>query len=842
MDFPSSLRPSLFMAGPLGMTDGPDLSFMCSWRDALTMPGSQPQNCKDGTLPLAKNLLWEPTTPGPLPLLPPGPDPWEPGMTPRDLLFRGGHRYQFRPQVGLDVTEQLSRFLWDHGDIAFTPLGRLMLENFRLEGNKGYSKKMTIVSAKRLLQDLGGHQPWGCPWAFLSHRLRRFSILGGPVLSSSVSLLLGRLLHEELAMRWEQLLLDEAFTGGALAWLPGRTARAGQLVYPSGGALDKLNFQEVSVNSGGNLRVLEDPGHIQLRGPVRQVVTSTVQGETLLAVRSDYHCAIWKTDKQGPPASLQVLQVEKGATGVSLSPHLPGEMAICSRSGAVCLWTPQDGLQLVYKDPETLAFRDPSPWRWVDFTAHPRVLTVGDRTGLKMVDIQGPPGCGLLLFRAGAEAACQKGERVLLAQYLGQPGPTCTPLHLICTQFSIYLMDERLPLVPMLKWDHGLPSAPLLAHLLPPASPGSPWPLLLGGQGGQLQLLHIAGEGTSMPHLAGPPQSLPSIIDSLPAFPLLEPKRQQQLQERLEAPVIGLAAAPPCASAPALLLFQLSAAGDVFYQHLRLQAASSLGEGEPPDHLASECPAPRALTPSVDQSSWTPQASARCRRWLEALMELSPACPVWAAPTFSHRRFLGHVEQQKSQTMSQKLRSAMAKGKLLRPEDLGTLPRAELPPAPQCSQQDELTERLAEAWEGGAAAWWKRLQGQTSGSQAQIKRPKRRTQLASTFSSLTSCLDFPDTSSPPCSQNLATSEAWPQPPGTLPSQELTQEPWAQGVRRERRQTLRDYMAKLPLQKDTPGPVATPPSQASSLQATPLRRQTPVLSGSHPPRKKPRMGF
>lgn len=41
-------------------------------------------------------------------------------------------------------------------------------------------------------------------------------------------------------MRWEQLLLDDAFTGGALAWVPGRTPQVGQLVYPAGGALDKL--------------------------------------------------------------------------------------------------------------------------------------------------------------------------------------------------------------------------------------------------------------------------------------------------------------------------------------------------------------------------------------------------------------------------------------------------------------------------------------------------------------------------------------------------------------------------------------------------------------------------
>ncbi|KAM4833377.1 TATA box-binding protein-associated factor RNA polymerase I subunit C [Thomomys bottae] len=832
MDFPNPLRPALFLTGPLGMSDIPDLSFMCSWRDALTLPESPLPRCKEGALRLTEGLLWEPALPGPIPLLPPGPDPWDPGVTARDLLFRGGYHYRRQPQAVLDITEQLSHFLWDHGDIAFTPLGKLMLENFKLEGNRSHSKKATVVSVKSLLQDLSGYQPWGCPWAYLSHRQRRFSILGGPVLSRTVSSLLGRLLREELALRWEQLLLDEAFTGGALAWLPGRTAGAGQLVYPTGGALDKLQFQEVSLTSTGEPQVLGDPGCIQLRGPVRQVVTCTVQGETLLAVRSDYHCALWKVGRQGRPAPLQVLQVEKGATGVSLSPHLPGELAVCSRSGVVCLWTPQDGLQQIYKDSDTLVFRDLSPWRWADFTAHPRVLTVGDRTGVKMVDTQAPPGCGLMLFRGGAEASCQKGERVLLVQYLGQSDSRSLPptLHLICSQFSLYLVDERLPLVPILKWDHGLASPPLLAHLLPPPTPSCPQPLLLGGQGGQLQLLHISGDRASSPRLAAPPQSLPSSMDSLSAFPLLEPKSQQQLQERLEAPTIGLfAAIPPCASTPVLTVFQLSAAGDIFHQHLRLQATSSLGGEGTPGSPSPGCTAAHPEDPAPT-SSWDSQATAHCSHWLEALLQVPRAPPTWTAPTFSHRQLLGRLElQQRVGRTTERLRAAMAEGRLLQRSDLGPVPAAEPPPAPESDPQDGLTERLGEAWEGRGAACWGRRQDTASGPRKQAKRSKRRTQLASTFSQ-TSCVDLPDSQSGPPCPDPSPSEAGPQPPGTSPFQAAAPEPWLPGVPSERWQPLGDPVARLP-PEDVPKHAAMPSSQ-----------QMPSLSGSQPPRKKARMGF
>ncbi|XP_022367354.1 TATA box-binding protein-associated factor RNA polymerase I subunit C isoform X4 [Enhydra lutris kenyoni] len=818
MDFPSSLRPTLFVAGPLGLSNVPDLSFMCSWRDALMLPESLPENSENGAPHMATQLLWEPETPGPLPLLPPGPDPWDPGVTAQDLLFRGGFTFRRKPQAVLDVTEQLSRFLWDHGDIAFAPLGKLMLENFKLEGARSRSKKKTVVSVKSLLQDLGGHQPWGCPWAFLSYRQRRFSILGGPVLGKSVASLLGKLLHEELAVRWEQLLLDDAFTGGALAWVPGRTPQVGQLVYPAGGALDKLCFQEVSLTSGSDAQALGDPGHIQLRGPVRQVVTRTVQGETLLAVRSDYHCALWKVSKQGQPAPLQVLQAGKGATGISLSPHLPGELAVCSRSGAVCLWTPQGGLQQVYKDPETLVFCDPSPWRWADFTAHPRVLTVGDRTGVKIIDTQGPPGCGLLLFRGGAEASCQKGERVLLTQYLGacSPEPLLPTLHLICTQFSLYLVDERLPLVPMLKWNHDLPSAPLWAQLLPPPRPGCPRPLLLGAQHGHLRLLHLTGLAATIP------------------FP---------------------------ASEPVLSLFQLSAAGDVFHQRLCLQADPG-------------------ATLHAPTASWTPQATACCSRWLKALLAVPPPPPVWAAPTFSHRRLLGCMEQRTGERKGPEgLRAAMAGGRLLQQRDLGPLPSVEPPPAPEPGPEDELSARLEAAWEGQMAVWWDRQRGLSSGPGRQPKRHKRRTQLSSTFSSLSGRLDLSDATSPPRSPDRASPEAKPRPPVTPPSHESTQKLWARGVPSERQQTLRDYMAKLPLGGDSPRGVCSPLSQSPSLRATPSRSQTPqegtaelpprratlrgaavsssqtsslratpsrqrapVPSGSQPQRKKPRMGF
>ncbi|XP_072492284.1 TATA box-binding protein-associated factor RNA polymerase I subunit C isoform X2 [Notamacropus eugenii] len=901
MDFPDNLFPTFFLPGPPGLNDSPGLYLAPAWSDCMQLlkpPQTQDPSVnppQHETSYVTKWGRWKSDTPGPLPFLRPGPDLWNPELTPRDLLFQGRLRRPFGAKATVDVMEQLNQFLWDHGDIAFGPLGKLLQEDFNLGKAKKSRKDRTVMNAERLLQDLSGHQPKGCPWAHLSTRQRRFSLLGGTVLAEEVEGLLGGLLHEELETRWKGLLLDETSTGGALAWVPGAKPHVGQLVYPTGQAYNQLNFQKVKLFSTRKPQAVGDPTQILLQGPVRQVVTRTVQGEALLAVRSDHHCAVWQVSRQGHPEPLQVLGTEKGATGISLSPHLPGELAVCTRSGAVCLWSPQNGLKQIYKDPETLVFKDSSSWRWADFTAHPRMLTVADRTGVRLTDVRGPSGCGEFLFRVGAEASCQRGERILLAQYLGTSSPvSLSPtLHLICTQFSLYLLDERLPLVPMLKWNHALMSPPLLAELLPPPCPGAPFPLLLGGLGGHLRMLHLSGGSSHTPQLAAPPQSLPSLSDSLPGFPVLEPHGQQLLQDRLKAPLMGLAAVvPPSCPSPTMLLFQLSAAGDVFYQHLWLQpdtnskSADSLQNSksctdhtdDPGLHSHDQSSATSSLDTAPDSGavSWNPQAVACCRRWLKTLLQVPPALPPWTPPTFSQHPLRWLREEVKGK-VREGLQAAMNEGRLLQQRDLGPLPPSDPPPAHEpFGPENKLTERLEAFWEGKGAIWWDSQQGSTQVPRKRPSREKRRTQLSSSFSSIRATSDFSDMDS-----HHGTPSPLHRMSEASQSQELSQEPWARNVPRERRQTLRDYLAVLPspesencssprsqnrssqtLPTSEPMSHSVPRSQDPRTQ-TPLRphqrnssalcsqnsgirslpsRHTPSLAGSQPLKKKPRMGF
>uniref|UniRef100_A0A670Z6J1 TATA-box binding protein associated factor, RNA polymerase I subunit C n=1 Tax=Pseudonaja textilis TaxID=8673 RepID=A0A670Z6J1_PSETE len=177
------------------------------------------------------------------------------------------------------------------------------------------------------------------------------------------------------------------------------------------------------------------------------------------------------------------------------SPHLPGELS---------LW-PSRVLRRLHRDRHNLFFRDLSSWRWSEFSAHPRVLTFADRTGLKGPLGWGGSRCLLLTFLVGAEAGCQRGERLLLSKYLGHSEPFH---HLVATQFSVFVLDERFPLVPVLSWEHMMQRPPIYAHLVPARPPQTSHKVLLGAHHSQEMLLlqysggHGKGPCTRHPHLA----------------------------------------------------------------------------------------------------------------------------------------------------------------------------------------------------------------------------------------------------------------------------------------------------------------------------------------------------
>ncbi|KAM9735574.1 uncharacterized protein taf1c isoform 2-T4 [Menidia menidia] len=395
--------------------------------------------------------------------------------------------------------------------------------------------------------------------------------------------LLGSLLHGELAEQSERARLCHAPAGGALAFVPHpEDAQHGCLLYAQGRGLDRLYFHRVALQQpggGGGSACLEGsrrPVSFQLTAPVRQISHSSLSSECCVAVRSDRLCGAWRLSGGGRPRLLQALRSRELASCVCVSPHVLGEVLVASESGAASLWTVGKSTQRVRTEPSNLYFNAKSPWRWCEFSAHPRVMLYADRTGAELTDMRASSSTPHTLFSISRTSECQRGERLVLCRYLGDAHPFH---HLIFTQHTAYVMDERFPCVPMLKQDHMMQAPPTFCHVLP--APGAAeggartTKLLLGAARSQeITLLQYSGGRLEACVGRGPPLALLRPKDSLPHLPVQIPHRRDRAACRLSAPAAGLTciqskAGRGSSQEESICVLQLTEAGDLFYQLLQ---------------------------------------------------------------------------------------------------------------------------------------------------------------------------------------------------------------------------------------------------------------------------------
>ncbi|XP_029548298.1 TATA box-binding protein-associated factor, RNA polymerase I, subunit C [Salmo trutta] len=579
--FPQKLFPVYFNSGPPSSTFRHNVGGWGSYGQVLEVNVAQHE--KDVSLPKVdwkfesqhqvKGEPWVSVEPIAIPLLGP----------------KRGHTWSSTDLSDpLDFSEHMQNFYQYKYKDAFCTMSHVLGEEFHFGQGRRMGSERNAVHMWQMEHFMQTSKYKKCELTHLGRQAKRYHNLLSDVIHDIPPALLADHLHEELTYQRGQEQFSDHATGGAIGYVSFTNtsiSQQGCLVYPGKAGFNNLNFHRVVLEfKQGKLPcfdVSHKPLSFLLNGKIRQITIGLQQDECHVGVRCDHLCGVWKVNEKNIPKTLEVIQTKQPATCLSVSPHIQGELLVTSESGAAYLWTVGKGLQKFRQENSNLYFNSKSSWRWCDFSGHPRVMVYADRTGVELTDIRTKDHCSHTLFRISQTPDCKSGERVILSSYLRD---VHTFHHLVTTQHSAYVMDERFPCLPMIQWDHMMEYPPMFAKVvagLP--SGGGTTKVLLGSQRSQeVILLQYSGGREEACVTRGPPRALLSPRDSLGHLPVQLPHRQHHAQDRLANPAAGLTVIHQSqAKEECICVLQLTEAGDIFYHTLKTQTESFSKNGPP---------------------------------------------------------------------------------------------------------------------------------------------------------------------------------------------------------------------------------------------------------------------
>ncbi|XP_064620814.1 uncharacterized protein LOC135483733 [Lineus longissimus] len=417
--------------------------------------------------------------------------------------------------------------------------------------------------------------------------------------------------------------VNSQYCGGCLGYTPSSNGNdTGTVFYPSGPELTHLTVRNMSIlqDSCKAGPVLHDE---DLKSPLCGMLTSRCQGRDFLCLRSAHECMFYEVEREDD--GIKLVEVAGGLTeerfsSVVPSPYIPGEALVATSERKVSLMNDQKSVSVIeYHAPR---FTCNDPWLQAYYGTTPRSFVLTDRTSVQMADMRCSKSKSLDIFALPFSKVYTK-ERIMVSSPCAK-----TFYHLVATDYTLMLMDERFPQVPVMLWRPSVRTPPQYLQFIPNITQDQQEDLIIVGcQDARDVLCYPVTLGNSerpLPHGLGPPWRL-SCIDDFAQFPGVRGcgANTVALDHRLtKTSIIGVRGIP-FNNLEGFTALQLSACGDLFYQNYR--------PGHPGDERTC------GAGPGSIDIKLAPEVRTSCQQWSSQLQELNDRTAETRTENIPHR-------------------------------------------------------------------------------------------------------------------------------------------------------------------------------------------------------------